>query len=120
MTVHSRTSTYNKIGQTTNETDAMLKYDGKTYTGTSTYTYVDGGGSYLLGSVYQINASKAVTGASTKSTRTTNGYDWYDGAVQYVIQYDLEPDLQHHLHQRRLRPVAIGLDLRRAASHGEL
>ena len=87
-TVHSRSATYNKIGQVTWESDSAVKYDGKTYTVTSSYSYVNAGSQYLLGSVYQVTGTSAVTGAATKGTLTTNTYQWFNGAMQSLSQYD--------------------------------
>jgi trimeric autotransporter adhesin len=85
--------TYNAKGQVTNETTTTKHL--ASATGTAYDTYVEtitnsfgSGAGYALGAITQIDDSTLKNGTALPSSRTTNAYAWYDGAVQSSTSYD--------------------------------
>lgn len=68
------------------DSTSSLKSDGKTYTASTSYDYGTGNG-YALGAVTFQSTSSWVSGSGGGSSwsNVTNGYLWYDGALQSTI-----------------------------------
>jgi trimeric autotransporter adhesin len=86
--VFSRSAAYNAKGQLTSDYSTTKKTDNKTYSVSNSYNYTDyNSGQYMLGSVAWMQSTSSVSGTSGSTTsRTVNGYAWWDGAVQSSIQ----------------------------------
>lgn len=83
----SRSASYNAKGQLTYDTSWTKKTDNKTYASTNYYYYTDyNSGQYMLGSVGWMQSTSTVNGGSSVTSRTVNGYVWWDSAVQASIQ----------------------------------
>lgn len=97
---YTRAVTYNAKNQIT-EDETYLHQSDDIYRTLSAYSYgvinYNGDGSvntttttYALGSVLQIDAQNWKDGAGRPTTRTTNVYNWHDGAVHASIAYDAD------------------------------
>jgi hypothetical protein len=98
---YSRTNiVYDDAGRVTSETTAARQSvtgstSATTTTTYTTYGYGVGTAGYALGAVVTIDADTWQGGSDTAvpDTQTTNGYAWFDGAVQSSIQY--RPDMNN-------------------------
>jgi hypothetical protein len=86
--MYSRSASYNAKGQLTYDSTSTRKNDNKTYTSNTSYYFTDyNSGQYMLGSVAWVQSTSTVNNANSTTSRTVNGYQWWDGAVQTSIQY---------------------------------
>jgi YD repeat-containing protein len=88
VSVYSRTAVFNSKGQLTSDFTSSTK-GSDTYTSSTTYDY-GYGANYALGQVISATAKnyKNNNDGNAPDTLTTNGYVWWDGAVQSSITYD--------------------------------
>jgi YD repeat-containing protein len=87
--VYSRSMVFNTKGQMSSDSTWTKKTDNKTYSSSTSYYFTAySGGQYLLGSVGWSQSSNSVTGGSMTTSRTINGYIFYDSALQSSINYD--------------------------------
>ncbi|WP_109807729.1 RHS repeat protein [Sphingosinithalassobacter portus] len=91
---YSRALTYNSVGRIATENTATRR-GADTYLADSTYNYgTSGTTSYALGSAASVTTknyknSRTTSGDSAApDTKTTNTYEWWDGAVQNKVEYD--------------------------------
>jgi YD repeat-containing protein len=96
--VYSRAVTYNDKNQVVSE-DSSLHQADDIYRTLSSYNYgaivYNGDGSvntattmYAVGSVLDVTSQRWKDGGSQTTTRTSNAYIWYDGAVARYIYFD--------------------------------
>lgn len=84
--LYSRSAYYNTKGQLTSDYSWTKKTDNKTYASSNTYYFTDYNTyQYMLGSVGWMQSTSTVNGGSSVTSRTINGYVWWDGAVQSSI-----------------------------------
>lgn len=87
--VFNSTTTYNTKGQISGSFSSALKTDGKTYTSTTTNAFGTAGTtSYALGAVVSSTSVNTVTGQSSKTSLTSNTFQWWDAALQNTTSYD--------------------------------
>ena len=90
VSVYSRTAVFNNKGQITSDFTSTKK-GSDTYTSSTSYDY-GYGYNYALGqtvSVYSVNYKNG-NNSNAPDTSTTNGYVWWDGAVQSSITHDTD------------------------------
>lgn len=85
---YDRLVTYNAKGQITFDS-VSTKQGSDIYRDDTTYSYTDGNGQYLLGSVARTDVGKYKNGSDSAvpDPNTVYSYAWYDGAVQSAVAY---------------------------------
>ncbi len=92
---HQRSIVFNSSSQIAQETLTTLKNNNDTVRTISVYDYgTKNTASYVLGSPKTVTTTTRInfTAASEVTSRTTNIYDYHNGAVQKKIIYDVDTD----------------------------